>query len=464
MLPCCFALLLGWGGDPVPTTPWAFDEVILKNGARFRGMIVNETAAGIDFQVVHQKRGRPTLTSTTSFTPREVFQVNRLSDAERAALRQKIAELDPHGVGEKQRMESLELAAADWRGKPGAAKRYDSDHFSLTASTSDEITRRAAVRLEQIYAAFERVLPPRHRAARPTTVILAGQMDDYTALVGPVKNPSIYDPATNRIVCGSNLRQLGEDLTVARAHHTRELARLDQYESDIRQLYKGQQQELERFLGLAKSERNKLAEARRVNGKRFDEATRRLFAVLYHEAFHSYTATFVYPPRTAEEVRAGKGTGELPRWLNEGLGQVFEAAIVEAGELRVEAPDAERLAKVQELLRPKAGRPPGLVPLADLLRARKETFLAEHASQLAVADRAYLTAWGVAYYLTFEKRIVGSKELDKYLVALNTGDDPVAAFEAWIDQPIAAFEKDLTAYLLRLESGGTLLPPKGAGK
>lgn len=464
MMPCWFALVLGLAGDPVPTTPWVFDEVILKNGAKFQGLILKRSDAGIDFQVVHQKRGRPTVTSTTFFGKDELFQVKPLMDPERAALREKIAELDPLGTGERQRMESLDLVAADWRGKVGAAKRYDSDHFSLTASTSDEITRRAAVRLEQIYAAFARVLPPRHPAAQPTTVILAGVMDDYTAIVGPVKNPSIYDPATNRIVCGSNLRQLGDDLTAAQAHHTREFARLKQYESDIAQLYKGQPMELERFLGLAKRERQRLIDTGKANSMKFNKATHRLFAVLYHEAFHSYTATFVFPPRSAAEVRAGKGTGELPRWLNEGLGQVFESALVEAGELRVELPDAERLAKAHELLHPKPGKSSGLFPLADLLRARQETFLAEHASQLAVADRAYLTAWGVAYYLTFEKRIVGSKDLDAYLIAVNTGDDPVKAFEAWIGQPVAAFEKELTAYLLRLQPNGTLLPLKGPGK
>lgn len=461
MLCCCFALLLGAADDPVPTTPWAFDEVILKNGAQFRGLILKQTIQGVEFQVVHQKRGRPTVTSTTFFAMKELFKVNPLTAAERATLRERIAGLDPHGIGEKHRMESLELVPAEWRGRPGAARRYDSDYFSLTASTSDEITRRAAVRLEQIYAAFARVLPPRHEAARPTTVVLAGQMDDYAALVGPVKNPSIYDPATNRIICGSNLKHLGEELTAARAHHTREFARLDQYESDIRQLYKGQPAELDRFLGVAKRERQRLIDTRRKNGDKFDEATRRLFAVLYHEAFHSYAGTFVYPARTAEEVRAGRGTGELPRWLNEGLGQLFESAIVEAGELRVELPDADRLKEVQERLAAKAG----LFPLADLLRARKETFLAEHASQLAVADRAYLTAWGVAYYLTFEKRIVGSKDLDRYLVAVNTGEDPVKAFEEWVDQPVAAFERELADYLKRLQPNGVLLPPKkGSGK
>src|SRR6516225_9397706 len=53
----------------------------------------------------------------------------------------------------------------------------------------------------------------------------------------------------------------------------------------------------------------------------FKEATRHLFQTLYHEAFHAYLVNFVYPPED----------GEAPRWLNEGLAQIFETAIVEAG-------------------------------------------------------------------------------------------------------------------------------------
>ena len=41
----------------------------------------------------------------------------------------------------------------------------------------------------------------------------------------------------------------------------------------------------------------------------------------------------------------------MPRWLNEGLAQIFETAIIEAGELRVGHADAERLARVKEEIR-----------------------------------------------------------------------------------------------------------------
>lgn len=129
------------------------------------------------------------------------------------------------------------------------------------------------------------------------------------------------------------------------------------------------------------------------NGVKFDAATGKLlFALLYHESFHAYVATFVYPPLKPDDVKAGKGTGELPRWLNEGLAQVFETAVVEAGELRADHPDKDRLQRAKDWLKLKNGN--SLVPLGDLLATGRDAFLASHADQKAASDRAYLTCWG----------------------------------------------------------------------
>lgn len=195
--------------------------------------------------------------------------------------------------------------------------------------------------------------------------------------------------------------------------------------------------------------------ADRDNEKAFDEATRRLFGILYHEAFHSYATTFVFSPLPDADVKAGKGTGELPLWLNEGLAQVFENPLIEAGELRIGHADPERLKRVKDGLAGvrDAGK---LLPLADLLRASPRGFLAAHASELAVSDRTYRTAWAAAFYLTFERRLVGGKELDEYLKALNTGTDPLTAFEVWVGQPAAAFEADWHAYLVKLQPDGSV--------
>ena len=156
----------------------------------------------------------------------------------------------------------------------------------------------------------------------------------------------------------------------------------------------------------------------------FNEATARLFALLYHEAFHAYVATFVYPPLKADDVRAGKGTGELPRWLNEGLAQIFETAVVEVGELRADRPDPDRLQRTKDRLKGKNGG--ALVPLGDLLTTGRDAFLATHADQKLASDRAYLTCWALGHYLTFDRRLIGTDAFNKYLVAMNGGGDSEA--------------------------------------
>lgn len=441
-------------------TPWPYDEITLKNGAKFRGLILADNAGDpeIRFQSVRRLPGKPTFTLTSKFARQEIAAVKKLGDEDRKFLRERLAELDPDGSFERQRMDALELTAAAWLDKPGAAKAYYGDYFSLRSTAPEEITRRAAVRLEQIYTAFIRFLPPTTSAAQPTQVLLTPDGDEYRGLLATLGqpgllNPAVFDPKRNTIICGSDLRRLGEELQKAKFHHSQQLIALERYEDGVRKLYK--KPELDRYLETTKQERRKVYEADRKNGEQFDQATARLFALLYHEAFHAYVAAFVYPPLSAEQVKDGKGTGELPRWLNEGLAQIFETAVVEAGELRADNPDKTRLEQAKTRLQGKdaAGR---LMPLSDLLLSGRDAFLAQHADQRAAADRAYLSSWALAYYLTFDRRVFGTAAFRQYLVTVNSGQDPRPAFEKLVGQDLAAFEKDWHAFVARLRADGTV--------
>jgi len=329
----------------VPRNNWPRDEVTLTNGAVYRGLILKEVADGVHFRAVRQTPGKPTFTFTTYFVTKEIRGTKKLSDADRDDLRLKLAGLDTDGAGERARMDALDLVTTDLAGKK--AKRYDGERFLLTSAAPDEVTRRAAVRLEQIYTCFARILPPRHNSDRPTRVELTGDLDDYRQLLrqsaDAVLNAAVYDPAANRILVGTDLRRLGAELQRTRIQHAQQLADVGEYEKRIRKQYKGSKPDLDRFLPAAERERQKVLAADRQNEKAFDDATRRLFGILYHEAFHSYAATYVYPPLPAADVKAGKGTGELPRWLNEGLAQVFENPLIEAAELRIGHADPARL-------------------------------------------------------------------------------------------------------------------------
>jgi hypothetical protein len=77
------------------------------------------------------------------------------------------------------------------------------------------------------------------------------------------------------------------------------------------------------------------------------------------------------------------------------------------------------------------------------------------AGEKAVADRHYLTAWALAHYLTFDRKLVGTKELDDYLIAVNTGTDAAKAFEELVGQKLPAFEADWHDFLRKLQPDGT---------
>src|SRR5204863_6217906 len=140
--------------------------------------------------------------------------LKKLSDADRAVLKERIAELDQDGSGERKRISSLELAPATWLDEPDKGKAYRSEYFTLISDAPEEVIRRAAVRLEQIYAAYARFLPPTPMVeGRPTTIQLAPDRDSYRLLLAPLGhtnllNPAVYDPRNNLIVCGSDLRRL----------------------------------------------------------------------------------------------------------------------------------------------------------------------------------------------------------------------------------------------------------------
>lgn len=452
--------------EPVKSTnEWKLDELIAVNGAKYRGLVLEETAKGVRFRVVRRPPGRSAVTLTTFFSRQEVDRIVKITDAERETVKGKLAELDPTGAGERKRMEGLELTTTDWLGLKDGAKRYDSEQFILASSASEDITRRAAVRLEQIFTAYARFLPPRARPSngRPLTILLAPDMGEYAQLLAgtsaPVLNPALFDPVGNRIVCGTDLRRLGQDLGAARLHNVQQLAALDKYEADIRLLYKDKDKdgraERDRHLVPVAEQRKKIFAVEMANETKFNETTARLFALLYHESFHAYAANYAYPPMAPDDVKAGKGTGELPRWLNEGLAQIFETAILDGGELRVGHADRDRLKRVKAL-RGKEN----LLPASDLVRTGREAFLASHADQKSSADRTYLTSWAVAQHLVFEKRLLGTKSLDAFLAAVNSGGDPGRAFESLVGKSLAAYDAELAGYFERLHPDGTVDPAK----
>jgi len=450
------AVVPAFAAPSPPLTPeWPFDVLKLKNGVVHKGLLLDEGPDGVRFQIVKRAPGRPTVWLTLMFAKAEVARLDKLSDDDRAVLKAKLEEIDPSPAAEARRLEKLDLKVVDWQGKKDAGLRYDSDYFSLVSDAPEEIVRRAAYRLENVYAAYLRFLPARYPGGAPTVIYVHQSFAGYQkAIPGgeSLKNPAFFDPAANRVVCGTDLQKLGDDLDRFRQEAEQALDELKKQEAEVMRLY-GKKPELPRHLQPIKDCRARIGQVAKQNEAAFERATRQLFQTLYHEAFHAYVGAFVYPQGGKDRPN---GTGELPRWLNEGMAQVFETAVFEAGELRIGHADRIRLEKAQDALGKKE-----FPPLAEILTAGPKVFVVTHAGQRPEADRAYVATWALASYLMFDRRVLGTTALDEFVKAVNAGTDPMAAFEKLVGQPPAEFEKAFHAWLRRLLPNGSLLEVSG---
>jgi hypothetical protein len=448
----CFALTTtSLLAAPTTLTPdWSYDVLKLKNGVVHKGMIVEEGTKAVRFRIVRRAPGRPTISLTLVFNHTEIAKLDKLNADARAELKTKLDEVELSAQAEAKRLEKLDLKTVEWRGKKDAGLRYDSDYFSLLSDAPEEIVRRAAYRLEQVYAAYARFLPPRYPAGKPVVIHVYQSLEGYqTALPKGMefRNPAFYDPEANRVVCGTNLKQLGEDLKRARQQAAQNFEELKKQEDEVRRLY-GKTPELGRHLQPIKEMRAKLRGAADANEKVFNGATEQLFRILYHEAFHAYVGNFVYPHTRGSPA----SIGDLPRWLNEGMAQVFETAVFEAGELRVGHAERERLVKAQDWLHKKE-----FTPLKDLLTAGPKVFVVAHGGQRPETDRIYVSAWALASYLMFDRRVLGTAALDEFVKTVHTGGNAFTAFEKLVGQPPDEFEKAFHHWLKRLRTDGSVL-------
>ena len=444
-----FAILTGMAmAAPPGGNDWSFDSLKLKNGVTHQGLILEESPQALRFQIVRRFPGRPTVWFTCVFRHNEIEKLEKLTDEDRQALKNKLLELDP--AAEARRIEKMDLKPCDWGAKKGGGLRYDSDYFILLSDASEEIVRRAAYRLENVYAAYSGFLTPRHRGGNPTLIRIHQSLEGYQGSLPAglnLKNPAFYDVAANRVSCGTDLLRLGDDLSRFRLQANVMLEDVARQEAEVRRLY-GKKPELNRHLQPFLDTRSQIKQAARVNEQAFDRATQILFRQLYHEAFHAYVSNFVYPANLKDTP------GELPRWLNEGMAQVFETAVFEAGELRIGHADKERLERAKEMLEKNE-----LLGIKELIGAGAKGFVIAHNGKIPDGDRAYLTAWALASYLMFDRRLPGTPKGDLYLKAINAGGDPVEHFEKWVGQGLPEFEKAFQVWLKRLKPDGTLAEP-----
>jgi hypothetical protein len=103
---------------------------------------------------------------------------------------------------------------------------------------------------------------------------------------------------------------------------------------------------------------------------------------------------------------------------------VFESGVLEPDALRIDVPNPAALKRLRDEIR--QGR---TMPLEKLLAARPQDFLLPADGADPAAERYYCYAWGLAYYLTFARNVLGTPALDRYVAADAANTPPAARLE-----------------------------------
>ncbi len=453
------------------TKPWKLEAIELRDGRRLEGLIIEPTAdppaddADVFFVQVIRPPARPMYLITWGpLSADRIAALHRLPPADRERLAGRVQAFRD----DRDRQVHAETEVTLDRDDENGPWRYATADFALESMTDPTVTREAALRLEQMFGALANLVPPTARpatapAAPParTTVRLCGTAAEYRsvqdALGIRVENPAFFVPARRLLVAGSDMPVLaaqGKAAAEANAMAARQLETLDrgiaaQLKSLVADLEKqgipaAQRAEIvQKARSRWKQERDaesaRIEAANRENAGRVESARRGFYARLAHEAWHAYAET---------RLRADDGH-RLPRWLDEGIAQVVETAPLEAGELRLDAADPVRLAALQELLRKDLAP-----PLADLLAAGQDQFVAGHVGSREGNGRAYLVAWGLALDLAVLEPVLAPASL---AAACRTADgsagaDPVRGFETLVGMPIDRFETAWRGRILALKS------------
>jgi len=451
------AVAVGGAADPggLATSAWRLESVTLDDGRRIEGLIETPEADDDGLRMVQVVRppGRPMfVVRWPPLDERRLRSIVRLPAADHEELARRVhAFLD-----DRRRAAAAEQAVTLNRDREDGPWRCTGPGFDLVSTADAQVTRRAVVAIEQVLGGLETLVPAGERAPRARIAVrLCGSAAEYRQAqrelgVG-IDSPAFYVPIRSLIVAGGEFPAVAataalEEETLAAVARTYE--RLDAtLEERVRSLAADLEadgvaprdraelvrQARVRWERERTAELDRIAVARRAIASRVRDAWGTFRRRLAHETWHAYADTRL---RDAD-------TPALPIWLDEGLAQIVESAPLEAGDLRLDAPDPDRLRALQAALHD--GTAP---PLADILAAGQERFVGSHDATAPDRGRAYLVAWGLALDVVMLRPV-----LVRDAVTWLHGDGSVADFESLIGQSLDRYEPEWRRRILALRPG-----------
>jgi hypothetical protein len=420
-----------------------FDHLVLHTGSEFDGLLINEQVQQIQFQYLVRKPGIRTLVFETTFDRNEIARLDKAAEPGRTLAKQVIAGLLAGKTREEEAAKRLPLKPVAWLSGTDASWQYEGRYFHLHSNAQEDLVRLVCVRLDEIFAAYVNTLK-RQDSAKPTRIILfrsLAEFQDWQQKRGlQFLNPAVYDQNHNEIIVGSDLERLNKELSDLNKKHESESHTIEEQRQKLFKHFQGQPpaSQLKQLQQLARN----LHALNQENEVTLANLQAGFFATLYHEAFHAYLDNWVYP----------SSTYSVPRWLGEGLAQLFENAFVEIGELRVGRINDKRLQEIQDEVR--RGR---FISLREILLSPPQQFFVRHTLDAFESDRHYAAAWALAHYLKFGLNLLETERFKDYVTKVPNRDE-LKAFETLTQQPIDEFVNKWHDYLLHLRPDGTLRP------
>jgi len=423
-----------------------FDQIALTDGGTFKGLIVDERGGQVHFQYLWPRPGVRTLVFDVVFDRGDIAKLEKAPEPGRTEARHVFEALKTAKSREAEAARRLVVERVPWVSGAADSWRYRGPYFELQSNAEEAFVRLVSVRLEEIFAAYVKTIGDRVTSPKRTRILLfrslAGFQSWQTQHGIKLLNPAVYDARSNTITVGCDLERLAELRDGYRTKHDRELQELAERRVALDQHYQGKPPVSQ--LKQLRQYRAELLQLNVDNEETFTRLEAAFFATLFHEAFHAYLDTWVYP--SAQYA--------VPRWLNEGLAQLFEHAFVEVGELNPGRMEDRRLADIQENVR--RGR---ALTLREVLAAPPEQFFVRHTREKFEADRQYNAAWSLAHFLTYELHLLAGPKtrLTEYVSKTRPGQE-AKAFEELVGMSLDECEKRWRSYVLRLRVDGSTRP------
>ncbi|PHR99520.1 MAG: hypothetical protein COA78_24975 [Blastopirellula sp.] len=396
------------------------DTLLLKTGETRTGLITSENNFEIELMEIERPPGRPSFAVVRVYSKVTIDKILRINQAERSRL-ETIAERMRNRVQiEAKQLSEVRLKEIEHEGEEYL--HFAGHGFVLLSRVDESLTRKIAVRADQVFRAFRHTLPVQVQSDSMLRIIVLGSSQQYktfTQQIGlTVVNPAVYLPEQNLIVISTNLELFSQRLKLAIQEHDAQREQWKQQEGFLPQqlVTLGKQLRLDGYnkqaidseLAIRKlawqkdrdSNLRQLQTADRRNQTQLDHLLSQALRRLSHESFHAYLENFVFP----------HNSHDVPIWLNEGLAQLFEHGQLEDEMFRIDQPPAEFFQRIQKSLDRDQ------LSVAKLLLDDRNQFLFSEA--LHHESTQYDAAWAMVWYLIYRHQLLEGEKLSE-LVRIN---------------------------------------------